>query len=164
MLSEIFVLPKPREKSGRKRKAAVNQKAVCLTDDSVLDHLKTDDEKKKEDTLRKLEKRRFREEKRAAKERSKREREEKKKQKEVDKYTKEAANLEVETMLDGLTLEESDVDSDDAVCPKCGLAYSVDEGNLWVCCDKCSKWYDFKCTKLKSKRHIPGTFFCDLCK
>ena len=56
MLSEILVLPKPREKSGRKRKAAVNQKAVCLTDDSVLDHLKADDEKKKEDTLRKLEK------------------------------------------------------------------------------------------------------------
>ena len=67
-------------------------------------------------------------------------------------------------MLDGLTLEESDVDSDDAVCPKCGLAYSVDEGNLWVCCDKCSKWYDFKCTKLKSKRHIPDIFFCDLGK
>ena len=68
--------------------------------------------------MRKLEKRRFREEKRAAREIK--EREEKKK---LDEHTKKAANLEVETMLDGLTLEESDVDSDDAVCPKCGLAY-----------------------------------------
>ena len=40
--------------------------------------------------------------------------------KKLDEHTKKAANLEVETMLDGLTL---DVDSDDAVCPKCGLAY-----------------------------------------
>ena len=31
VLSDILVLPKPKEKSGRKRKPGINQKTVCLT-------------------------------------------------------------------------------------------------------------------------------------
>ena len=39
VLSDILVLPKPKEKSGWKRKAGINQKTVCLTDDDVFDGL-----------------------------------------------------------------------------------------------------------------------------
>ena len=35
-LSDILALPKPKEKSGRKRKPSINQKTVCLTDDAVF--------------------------------------------------------------------------------------------------------------------------------
>ena len=70
--------------------------------------------------------------------------------------------LHVEEMLVELAL--SGDESDDVACPKCGLLYSTDKDNLWDCCDKCSSWYDFKCRKLRSKKRIPATYVCDLCK
>ena len=40
-IEDILVLPKPPAKSGgRKRKPALTQKAVCITDEGILDHLK----------------------------------------------------------------------------------------------------------------------------
>lgn len=159
-LSDILVLPKPKEKSGRKKKASVNQKTVCLTDDIVLDGMKAEQQRKKEEELERIEKRRIREEKKAEKERLKKEREEKKKQKKLTKQVQKAGDdpEQLERLFE-LSLESDD----DAVCPKCGLLYSADEDNLWVCCDKCSLWYDFKCTKLKSQRHLPASYVCDSC-
>ena len=57
-LSDILDLPKPKEKSGQKKKAAVNQKTVCLTDDNVLDGLKAEQQRKlkKEEGLERIEK------------------------------------------------------------------------------------------------------------
>ena len=52
------------------------------------------------------------------------------------------------------------------LCPKCGLSYLADkdENNVWVECEGCEKWFDFKCTNIRSKRHLPGTFICEDCK
>ena len=164
VLSDILVLPKPKEKSGRKRKAGINQKTVCLTDDDVFDGLKAKDKEKKDNELKKLERKKFQEEKKAKKEKLKKEKEEKKKQKELAKQAKKAGEgpEELERMLSGLALDGDE--SDDAVCPNCGLLYSAGKENLWVCCDKCFSWYDFKCTKLRSKRHLPDSYICDSCK
>ena len=164
ILSDILVLPKPKDKSGRKRKAGINQKTVCLTDDEVFDGLKAEDQKKKENKLKRIEREQIREKKKAEKERLKKEKEEKKKQKELAKQARMASDgpEELDRMLSGLTLDGND--SDDAVCPKCGLLYSADEENLWVYCDKCSSWYDFKCTELRSERYLPPTYICDSCK
>ena len=50
-LSDILALPKPKEKSGRKRKPGINQKTVCLTDDAVFDRFKAEDQEKKDKEL-----------------------------------------------------------------------------------------------------------------
>ena len=157
VLSDILVLPRPKEKSGRKRKAAVNKKTVCLTDDTVLEGLVAERQRKKDAEDDKTERRRIREEKKAQREALKKERQEKKKQRELAKQS-QVEPLHVEEMLAELAL--SGDESDDAACPKCGLLYSTDNDNLWVCCDKCELWYDFKCTKLRSKKHIPATYVC----
>ena len=141
-LSDILVLPKPKEKLGRKKKASVNQKTVCLTDDIVLDGMKAEQQRKKEEELERIEKRRIREEKKAEKERLKKEREEKKKQKKLTKQVQKAGDDPEQP--EGL-FEFSLESDDDAACPKCSL------------------WYDFKCTKLKSQRHLPASYVCDLC-
>ena len=58
-------------------------------------------------------------------------------------------------------VEDTVDNEEDAICPKCGLPYLADVGNLW---EGCSKLYDFKCTKIKSKRCIPDLYFCEDCK
>ena len=157
---------RPKEKSGRKRKAGINHKTVCLTDGDVFDGLKAEDQKKKENELKKIGRKRTHEEKKVEKERLKK----KKKRKRSKKLAKQAKQAklasegpkELERMFSGLALDGNELD--DALCPKFGLLYSADEENLWVCCDKCSSQYDFKCTKLRSKRCLPATYICASCK
>lgn len=52
---------------------------------------------------------------------------------------------------------DSDGSSDEAVCPMCGLTYSV----FWICCDGCNQWFDIKCTTIKSKKHVPDVYYCE---
>lgn len=106
--------------------------------------------------------------KKAEKERLKKEKEQKKKQKAKSKKAKQPVE-DLETVLEKLTLDDGtagdDATEDEAICPNCGKLYSSDtENELWVCCDKCYQWYDFKCTKLRSKKRLPDTYICDLCK
>ena len=159
MLSDTLVRPKPKEASRRKRKAGLNQKSVCLTDDDVLSGLKEEVQRKKDNELEKMERKRIREEKKAEKERLNKEKEEKKEKEVVAKEAKKADegpyDVEVEELLSGLALDGNE---SDAECPKCGLLYSADEENLWVCCDRCSSWYDFKCKKLRSRRNLPAIY------
>ena len=54
VLSDILVRPKPKETSHRKRKAGINQKSVCLTDDVVLSSLKEEVQRKKDEELEKM--------------------------------------------------------------------------------------------------------------
>ena len=112
VLSDILVLPEPKEKFGRKRKAGINQKTVCLTDDDVFDGLKAADKEKKDNELKKLERKKLRKEKKAEKEKLKNG---KKKQKELAKQAKKAGEGpgELERMLSGLALDRDE--SDDAV-------------------------------------------------
>ena len=61
VLSEVLVRPKPKEISRRKRKAGINQRSVCLTDDNVLSSLKEEVQRKKDDEQDKLERKQMRE-------------------------------------------------------------------------------------------------------
>ena len=161
VLSDIFVHPKPKETSLQKRKAGINQKSVCLTDDNVLSGLKEEVQRKKDDEREKVERKRMREKKGAEKERLKKRKRREKKQEVAKQAKKTVEGPEDVELLSGLALDGNE---SGAECPKCGLLYSADEENLWVCCDRCSSWYDFKCTKLRSKRNLPATYVCDLCK
>ena len=77
-LSEILALPCPVSKAESKRKAALNTKAICITDDTVLEDLKRKEvektEAKKEKEVKRVErerKKKVREEKRLERERKK---------------------------------------------------------------------------------------------
>ena len=53
LLSEVFVLPEPKKKTGKKTKKGLNQQAVCITDVDVLNDLKAQRLKLKDKNLRK---------------------------------------------------------------------------------------------------------------
>ena len=94
-------------------------------------------------------------------EKRKQEREEKKRQVEEKKQErekrqkgvaiKETRSQSIGEQLENLTL-----------CDYCGKVYG-DYSGLWVSCDICNKWYDFKCTNIKSRRAIPDSYICDAC-
>ena len=149
VLSEVLTLPPPKPPK-TKRKTAVNSKAVCITDEEVLQEMKIKEVKKheaeQEITTRKLER-----EKRQERELMKAKKEEQKKQKAREREEKERGRVQkrrkkVATssrkpkktvdVLANLSLADDentdlhndmpDSDSDDAVCPKCGLTYGDD--------------------------------------
>jgi hypothetical protein len=145
-LSNVLVLPEPEaEQSKRKRKPALNSKAVCISDFQVLEKLKEKEqqkaEAKHEQQLRKAE----REERR-------RQRLEQKKKK-VDKGTKkkDKASLEPLSQLENLQLSDDE-------CPKCHL----DVDCQWICCDSCDIWYHMHCTNV-SPDSIPDIWYCENC-
>ena len=57
----------------------------------------------------------------------------------------------------------SSEDEDDAICPACGASYA-NAGGLWISCDNCLQWYDFKCTKLRNPQRLPKSYICCSCK
>lgn len=185
VLRDVLVLPQPKPKPARKRKAAINSKAVCITELEVLEGMK-------EEEAAKLEIEALKEEKKVEKERKRLEREEKRKVKELEQKRKREERGKCKNKIDllkrgeampntalrkgvaekGRSLEElrdmkigdeGNSDEDNAVCPKCGLVYQ-DDGGFWICCDGCNDWYDIKCTKIKSKKRVPEVFFCDNCE
>ena len=54
-------------------------------------------------------------------------------------------------------------DISDEICSKCGVRYG-DTGSLWICCDSCNCWLDFKCSGLNSEKKLPSKFICPDCK
>lgn len=170
-LSEILVYPEPKKKSNSKRKAALNKNAICLTDEEVLEGL-VKKEKEKISATEKREARKLkREKKREERERKKKAAQESKKK--TAKCSKKTAKNQDERVLrkrgqkeEGLHAElaainlseESSEGESDATCPKCGLTYSESDGSLWIYCDGCSSWFDFKYTGLKNKRKIPDLY------
>ena len=85
-LSEILALPCPVPKTESKRKAALNAKAICITDDTVLEDLK-----RKE--VEKAEAKKEKEVKRIERERKKKIREEKRLERECKKAVREEEQL-----------------------------------------------------------------------
>lgn len=176
VLDEVLALPKP--KPTKKRRKAVNSRTVCLTDPEVLEDMKRKEEKKAEEkemvATKKLERDKKKQEKKRAVEEKKIEREERKKQKEREKEKKKEEKRKKEKgkgdgLMAKLSLDDSSLDSecdanstnsDDVVCPKCGMAYVDDEG-LWVCCDGCDRWFNLQCTNITSK--VPNKYFCEDC-
>lgn len=64
------------------------------------------------------------------------------------------------TNVDGIIRQFSEIElsdrsflseAEDTICPKCGLVYS-DSTDLWVCCDGCNQWFEFKCSSLRRGR------------
>ena len=150
-LSDILVLPEPKKGRGRR---GVNSKAICLTEVEFLKEMKAKQEKKKETDELKLQRQKDRERKKLEREQNKKEKEQKKKGKQIDKP--------LTSVMNSLTLDEEKSEEDEAVCPSCGIS-TTSVADLWIQCDACDEWYDFKCTSLKSKRKIPDIYTCQSC-
>ena len=192
LLSDILVLPRPADDGPacKRKQKSVNSKAVCITDDEILEQLKEkaaekaeaerEKEKKKLLRIQKKEEKRLlaeqrRKEKQLLAERRKKEqaekqlkKKEKKKKKETQlqhlasKTKQESSLLRVFADLHLSESEEEESREEDTCCPKCGLVYADSDGVLWVCCDSCELWYDLKCTGIR-KKTIPDLFYCDKC-
>ena len=158
ILSEVLVLPEPR-KAGRRR-GGVNSKAVCVTELEFIEDIKSKEEKKKADEELKFEKKKERESKKAEREK-KLEAQQKKKKKEQSKMEKLKLK-DIESQMSAIKLDEESDEDDEAICPSCGIV-STAVDDLWVQCDTCEEWYDFKCTSIKSKRSIPDVYICQSC-
>jgi hypothetical protein len=170
VLSKVLVLPKPRTPK-RKRKQAINSKAVCITDSPVLQGLIEIKQKAAEEkqllAAKKLEKDKKKQEKVKEIEKKKGETEDKNnppkrgKQKRGRRRVEKQKNREVpESDNEDGVVDNGEVD--DAMCPKCGKSYK-DDDNLWICCDGCNRWFDVQCTKV-NKTELPENYYCDECE
>ena len=153
-----------------KRRGGINSRVVCITESQVLEELKVKKEKKKLDEQLKAERKMERERKKLEKEEKKKEkarqRIEKKKPRQAQKKGTATAPT-LESGMSELTLNDTeselDASEDEAICPKCGTS-SLESNDLWVACDGgCEKWFDFKCTGIKSIKQIPELFICENC-
>ena len=192
VLSEVLKLPEPKPSSRRRRKG-INSMAVHITDSGFLNDLKEKDEEKKAKETEKQAKKEERERKRVEREKNKAERAKKKAERERERMDhkqrkaecKEAAaegkkgrkgkdqSMQAEMQRLFLANEcSSDLESSsessaesDAECPGCGLTYLDDDTHsVWVSCDVCGVWRDFKCTGLKNPNRVPKKYVCPDCK
>ena len=67
------------------------------------------------------------------------------------------ASMQIMGEFAELQLSTSEGESDNAICPKCGVAYTDSEG-LWVCCDGCDRWFNVECTTIKIRNYQMFTF------
>ena len=160
VLADVLILPRPAARAKSKRKPALNRKAVCITDDEVVEELKMKQcemaEVEKEKEAKKLERIKKREEKRLLDEQRMREKKEKAQKRKDSRKTQivgEFAELQLSSA--------SEAESDNVICPKCGVGYTDSEG-LWVCCDGCDRWYNMECTTIPPKK-VPDVYFCEDC-
>ena len=125
-----LVVPQIERHKRKRSTPSINSKAVCLTEDTVLEELKGNDKKrneKKEKGWRSKDKKKG-QSKEKVKERSK-------KSKEKVDYTRNHAPV-----------QEPDIDSDsDIDCPLCGEHYG-DRSATWTQCLICEKWINIECT------------------
>lgn len=162
-LSDILVFPEPKpQASRRKRKPAINAKAVCLSDLDTLQTLKDKENEKLEVEKEKIKKKQSLEEKRKQKLKEKEEkaaaREQKKKQR-LRKKDIEKKSTSKSLLSQMKNLELSDKDSEEDIeCPKCHQNVEC----RWICCDSCDVWYHIQCTSV-SPDNIPDIFYCENC-
>ena len=172
VLSDILVLPHAEATVSKKRRREPTR-AKCLTDDSVLEEMKSKVKEKEEKEEEKRAKTLEREEKRRQKQLNLERKQQKKEQKQnagVERKKERGESLV--DLVSSLKLhvcdsEESGADTgdtvSDAVCPTCGVLFSTDGKRRWVGCDGCGDWYHINCTHLKGKRRLPEHFFRENC-
>ena len=85
----------------------------------------------------------------------------KKQQNKSQKVAKEQAP-ELDVAL--AQLDVDDDSEDDGQCARCGKIFSqeLNEGQVWIYCDRCEQRFCFECHKL-SKDNVPKEFFCIKC-
>ena len=68
-------------------------------------------------------------------------------------------------MAEKVTVYDNELtsDEDDAICPECGKACADDKDSLYICCDGCDLWFDFKCTTISGKETATNQHFCGSC-
>ena len=163
--------------SSQPKKKAVNDKALEITDDDVLQEMKNKEhaaaEAKKKKEENKIERERRAKERLKEKERKKLEQEwkrlERAKEKKKGKESKKPKNSEPASTrysmsptagLDSL-FAELDVEEDNGQCSNCGMFFKDDQteeqndNRFWICCDGCDGWYCFSCHKFTVKDTVP---------
>ena len=182
VLSDLLTLPQPKV-TKKKRKPGFNQKAVCITDDKILQELedkKVEKEQKKEEIIAKRIEREKKREQKKKEEIIKGKQKEKERKKTKDKEdtprpknkdnmtTKRgkravAAQSNVDLSIEDIEMLNicSDTEESEAECPKCGLIYGETEDE-WICCDLCDTWLDLKCANV-TKTNIPEEYYCSDC-
>ena len=180
VLSEVLVLPKPKETvKKRKRKEALNKSAVCITDIEVLEKIKSQEAAKVAEQQAKEARRLEREKKKAEGEEKKKAKEAEKERKKMERKRKlqkkpekrkskvKCGKSQQKKGMSMVNNEENSTkvedDEDSAICPMCGFVYP-DEGDVWVCCDSCEVWYDLKCTGYTREEQIPDLYYCFKCQ
>ena len=153
-LSDILVLPKLKEKSGRKRKPGINQKLFVLQMMLCLIDLKLKTKKRRIKNWKNV--------KEKSRGEIKKEIRTKKKQKAKAKKAKQPVE-DLETVLEGLTLAQLEM----MQLKMKQFAPSVANCTLQI--QKTSYGSAMTsvtngCTKLRSKKRLPDTYICDLCK
>ena len=129
--------------------------------------MKLKEERKKADEQMKLEKKAEWERKKLERGEMRKEKEQRRKKKQLEKQeqqrgkakkgrNKKQEERDLESEISALKLDKaSDRTDDNAICPKCGVLF-VDIDDLWIACDGgCEQWFDFKCTKIQSKKMSP---------
>lgn len=174
LMSEVLLLPKPKPRKGRRR-AALNSKAVCITDSDVLQELKDKQTRKAEAEKEVAERRLQREKKRQEREKKKtgvemrrRERQKKKEDKQgqsnrrQEKESRKRGKKERQANATCAATCTSESEEDNAVCPICGMMY-VDDDGVWIGCDGCDQWFNIQCTDISSET-LPDKYFCEVCR
>ena len=149
------------------------RKAICIIDDVVLEELKQKEDDKNAKELKKMHAKQERERTKMEKSRKKVAKKVQPRRKAVKERTgsgqdrnpnKRDCSDEIVSLShqpQDLQASSDSSDSEDAVCPKCGITYS-NAGGLWVQCDGCGRWFDLKCTNIK-KRKVPEVYLCENC-
>lgn len=143
--------------------------AKCLTDESVLEEMKSKvkekEEKEKENRAKALEREDKRRQKELKLERKQQKKKRKRKKAGVERKKKRGGNESLVDLVSNLKIsdsEESGADSGDtvsnAVRPTCGVLFSTDGKRRLIGCDGCGDWYHINCTYLKGKRQLSEHF------
>ena len=186
VLNELLTLPQPPStRSGRPRKKGVNEKALELTDDSILRGMKEKEvssaEAKKKKEENRIERERRVKERLEKKERRKLEQEQKRQEraKQKEKKSKEKIFKKLKKKSKPISISHSssptvglcslfselDIEEDNGQCENCGMFFKDEQSDerFWVCCDQCDGWYCFVCHKLSTKDNVPDEYCCSKC-